>query len=39
MMTQHDDEARTIVDLPPEQLRALDAWREAHGVSRAEAVR
>lgn len=30
---------RTIVDLPPDQLRALDAWRKAHGVSRAEAVR
>jgi metal-responsive CopG/Arc/MetJ family transcriptional regulator len=39
MMTRHDDAMRTIIDLPPEQLRALDAWREAHGVSRAEAVR
>jgi Arc/MetJ-type ribon-helix-helix transcriptional regulator len=30
---------RTIIDLPPDQLRALDAWREAEGISRAEAVR
>jgi metal-responsive CopG/Arc/MetJ family transcriptional regulator len=30
---------RTIVDLPAEQLAALDVWREVHGVSRAEAVR
>jgi metal-responsive CopG/Arc/MetJ family transcriptional regulator len=39
MMTYHDDVMRTIIDLPPEQLRALDAWRNEHGVSRAEAVR
>ena len=30
---------RTIVDLTEEQIRALDAYRKKHGVSRAEAVR
>ncbi len=35
----YDDTMRTIVDLPEDQLAALDAWRLAHGVSRAEAVR
>lgn len=30
---------RTIVDLPDEQIRALDAYGKKHGVSRAEAVR
>ena len=30
---------RTIVDLPEEQIRALDAYSKKHGVSRAEAVR
>lgn len=30
---------RTIIDLPEDQLHALDAWRRVHGVSRAEAVR
>ncbi|MES2639833.1 MAG: ribbon-helix-helix protein, CopG family [Myxococcota bacterium] len=30
---------RTIIDLPTDQLAALDAWRLARGVSRAEAVR
>ena len=30
---------RTIIDLPIEQLRALDLWRDARGISRAEAVR
>jgi metal-responsive CopG/Arc/MetJ family transcriptional regulator len=30
---------RTIVDLPEEQIKALDAYRKKHGVSRAEAVR
>jgi metal-responsive CopG/Arc/MetJ family transcriptional regulator len=39
MMTLHDDVMRTIIDLPEEQLSALDAWRLARGVSRAEAVR
>ena len=39
MMTCYDDAMRTIIDLPEEQLLALDAWRQVHGVSRAEAVR
>ncbi|MCB9666046.1 MAG: ribbon-helix-helix protein, CopG family [Alphaproteobacteria bacterium] len=30
---------RTIVELPEDQLRALDAWSRARGISRAEAVR
>lgn len=30
---------RTIIELPEEQLVALDAWRRARGISRAEAVR
>jgi metal-responsive CopG/Arc/MetJ family transcriptional regulator len=30
---------RTIVDIPDEQIRALDAYSKKHGVSRAEAVR
>ncbi len=30
---------RTIIDLPNDQLAALEAWRAANGVSRAEAVR
>src|ERR1700733_8484737 len=30
---------RTIVDLPDEQIRALDAYSKKNGVSRAEAVR
>ncbi len=30
---------RTIVDLPKEQIRALDDYRRRHKVSRAEAVR
>jgi metal-responsive CopG/Arc/MetJ family transcriptional regulator len=30
---------RTIVDLPHEQIQALDAYSKKHGVSRAEAVR
>jgi metal-responsive CopG/Arc/MetJ family transcriptional regulator len=38
-MTRHDDVMRTIIELSPEQLRALDAWRNERGVSRAEAVR
>ena len=38
-MTPYDDAMRTIIDLPDDQLAALDAWRVAHGVSRAEAVR
>jgi len=30
---------RTIVDLPAEQVAALDAYTKAEGISRAEAVR
>jgi len=30
---------RTIVDLPDEQILALDAYSKKYGVSRAEAVR
>lgn len=39
MMTAYDDGMRTIIELPEEQLRALDAWRHVRGISRAEAVR
>lgn len=38
-MTAYDDGVRTIIELPDEQLRALDAWRYTRGLSRAEAVR
>lgn len=37
--SSHDDEMRTIVDLPETQLRALDSYRKREGISRAEAVR
>ena len=30
---------RTIVDLPPEQIEALEGYRKKEGISRAEAVR
>ena len=30
---------RTIVDLPDEQIKALDGYRKKIGISRAEAVR
>jgi len=30
---------RTIVDLPAEQIAALDAYTKVEGISRAEAVR
>ncbi len=39
MMPSYDNGMRTIIELPEDQLRALDAWREARGISRAEAVR
>ncbi len=39
MMTAYDDGMRTIIELPDEQLRALDAWRRTRGMTRAEAVR
>jgi hypothetical protein len=34
-----DDAMRTIIDLPEEQLQALDTYRRRLGISRAEAVR
>jgi hypothetical protein len=34
-----DDAIRTIVDLPEEQIKALDSYRKERGISRAEAVR
>jgi len=30
---------RTIVDLPPEQIKALDGYSKKEGISRADAVR
>jgi hypothetical protein len=39
MMTSYDAVMRTIVELPEEQLQALDAWCAGEGVSRAEGVR
>ncbi len=39
MMTPYDDVMRTIIDLPPAQLAALDVWCQVRGLSRAEAVR
>ena len=39
-MTWYDDIImRTIVDLPDQQIEALDAWCRAENISRAEAVR
>lgn len=39
MMPSYDDGMRTIIEIPEEQLRALDAWRRLRGMTRAEAVR
>jgi hypothetical protein len=39
MMTCYDDAVRTIVDLPEDQLEALDGICRREGMSRAEAVR
>ena len=39
VMPSYDDGMRTIVEIPDEQLRALDAWRRTRGMTRAEAVR
>jgi Arc/MetJ-type ribon-helix-helix transcriptional regulator len=39
MMTAYDAAMRTIIDLPEDQIRAIDAWRKTRGVSRAEAIR
>jgi hypothetical protein len=38
-MTWYDDAMRTIIDLPPEQLEALDGICRRDGISRAEAIR
>ena len=38
-MTSYDDEMRTIVNLPDEQLKALAEICRRQGISRAEAVR
>jgi hypothetical protein len=39
MLSCDDIAMRTIVDLPDEQIRALDAYSKKHGISRTEAVR
>ena len=39
MMTWYDDSMRTIIDLPDEQLEALDGICRRDGISRAEAIR
>lgn len=39
MMTLDDIVMRTIVDIPQEQIKALDGYRKKEGISRAEAVR
>jgi len=39
MLSWDDIIVRTIIDLPDEQIRALDAYSKKYGVSRAEAVR
>jgi hypothetical protein len=39
MLSLNDIVMRTIVDLPDEQIRALDSYSKKYGVSRAEAVR
>lgn len=38
-MTWYDDAMRTIIDLPDDQLEALDGICRRDGISRAEAVR
>jgi hypothetical protein len=39
MMTCYDDVMRTIIDLPEDQLEALDAVCRRDEISRAEAIR
>jgi hypothetical protein len=39
MMTCYDDIMRTIIDLPTDQLSALDGICRAESISRAEAIR
>jgi hypothetical protein len=38
-MTCYDDAMRTIIDLPPDQLEALDGICRRDSISRAEAIR
>ncbi|MDQ6987844.1 MAG: ribbon-helix-helix protein, CopG family [Mariprofundaceae bacterium] len=39
MITSYDDEMRTIVDLPEQDIQGLDALCSREHISRAEAVR
>lgn len=39
MMTCYDDAMRTIIDLPHDQLEALDGICRREAISRAEAIR
>ncbi|MEO5894164.1 MAG: ribbon-helix-helix protein, CopG family [Vicinamibacterales bacterium] len=39
MMTCYDDALRTIIDLPEDQLQALDGICRRDDISRAEAIR
>lgn len=39
MMTCYDDAVRTIIDLPEDQLEALDGICRRENISRAEAIR
>ena len=39
MMTCYDDAMRTIIDLPTDQLEALDDICRREAISRAEAIR
>lgn len=39
MMTCYDDAMRTIIDLPHDQLEALDGICRRESISRAEAIR
>ena len=39
MMTCYDDAVRTIIELPEDQLEALDALCRRDSISRAEAIR
>jgi hypothetical protein len=39
VISQHDIAMRTIVDLPKEQIDALDSYAKSKGISRAAAVR
>ncbi len=39
MMTSYDDVMRTIINLPTDQLEALETLCRREGISRAEAIR